>query len=106
MSFVFSARKCNANDAHHFCCRDRDDDNKCDENEGFCNEDEECKEGLVCGHWNCPDGFPTYFMPHRRKRSGRFVEYDEYGEYNEYGDGGWGCCFYDDSGKCTNYIIK
>ena len=88
MSFVFSARKCNANDTHHFCCRDRDDDNKCDENEGFCKEDEECKEGLVCGHCNCPDGFPTYCMRHRRKRSGRFVEYDEYGEYNEYGDGG------------------
>ena len=93
MSFVFSARKCNANDTHHFCCRDRDDDDKCDENEGFCNEDADCKEGLACGHLNCPNGFPTYFMPHRRKRNERLAEY-----YDEYGNGEWGCCFYDDTG--------
>ena len=29
-------------------------DNKCGENEGDCNSDSDCKEGLSCGSNNCP----------------------------------------------------
>ena len=34
---------------------------KCNENEGDCDSDLDCADGLFCGTNNCPEGFPEGF---------------------------------------------
>ena len=44
------------------CCDKKS--NKCGENEGDCDTDNDCKAGLKCGTKNaknCPSGFPSYY---------------------------------------------
>jgi len=45
--------ECNGNNpqVEHCCSKD----NKCEENQGDCDSDEDCKEGLVCGQQECND---------------------------------------------------
>ena len=54
--FVFSySEKCSAGNTDKNCCSSS---NKCDENQGDCDNDSDCKSGLKCGTDNCPAGFP------------------------------------------------
>ena len=53
---IFSfLEKCSAGDTNKNCCSSS---NKCDENQGDCDKDSDCKSGLKCGTDNCPTGFP------------------------------------------------
>ena len=45
---LFKCLGCTGGDS---CCTPQ---NKCTENEGDCDSDADCKEGLVCGTDNCP----------------------------------------------------
>ena len=38
------------------CCTEA---NRCQENKGDCDNDDQCMPGLSCGHNNCKDLFPT-----------------------------------------------
>ena len=54
-----SGTSCKNNVDDWSCCRSW---NPCDEGEGDCDSDVECKEGLVCGYNNyCGPGFPSGF---------------------------------------------
>ena len=56
VNFVFSySEKCSAGNTDKNCCSSS---NKCDENQGDCDNDSDCKSGLKCGTDNCPAGFP------------------------------------------------
>ena len=54
-SFFSFLEKCSAGDTNKNCCSSS---NKCDENQGDCDNDSDCKSGLKCGTDNCPAGFP------------------------------------------------
>jgi len=49
---------CDAENGHGKCCTPRF---PCGEGEGDCDKDTHCREGLICGDKNCPEGFPTGF---------------------------------------------
>ena len=40
------------------CCKSYDESLKCDEDEGDCDSDNECKIGLKCGRRDCPLAWP------------------------------------------------
>merc|ERR1712141_220064 len=50
-----SLYKCNASLAYDDCCRK---DYPCGENEGHCEDDSDCKNGLRCGESNCGKDWP------------------------------------------------
>ena len=50
-----SLYKCNASLAYHNCCHK---DYPCGENEGHCDNDSDCKDGLRCGVRNCGKDWP------------------------------------------------
>ena len=43
-------------DVFQECCGTK---NPCDVNQGDCDSDSECKDGLACGRDNCPSPFPS-----------------------------------------------
>ena len=49
-SGAHSGGKCKGPTANFSCCRE---DNKCGEDEGDCDDDKDCLEGLKCGKNNC-----------------------------------------------------
>ena len=56
--YIFISEICTAENTNWSCCSVSQ---KCDEFQGDCDKDSECKSGLKCGTNNCPTGFPSSY---------------------------------------------
>ena len=58
--FLDIVHDCTATSPHDWgCCKHKAE--KCGENEGDCDDDSQCQDGLICGTNNCPTGSGSNF---------------------------------------------